>query len=117
MSERGMMVNTPELHGVRRKEFDIGIGATLAAERMQQWPKRGDTYYYVDVSMRLLRSRVRKYVFDGDPVDLKFACIGNCFRTEAEAEEVAVKVQVALREIFRKEMSKNEIEQADAPEF
>lgn len=62
-------------------------------EEPKPWmPDYGDKYYYVDEDLGVDYYTYNDYVADGHKSE-----VGNCFRTEARAEQVAKKMRLLLR--------------------
>lgn len=62
-------------------------------EEPKPWkPDYGDKYYYVDEDLVVDYYTYNDYVADGHKSE-----VGNCFRTEARAEQVADKMRLLLR--------------------
>ena len=62
-------------------------------EEPKPWmPDYGDKYYYVDEDLGVNYYTYNDYVADGHKSE-----VGNCFRTEARAEQVAEKIRLLLR--------------------
>ena len=62
-------------------------------EEPKPWmPDYGDKYYYVDEDLGVDYYTYNDYVADGHKSE-----VGNCFRTEARAEQVTEKIRLLLR--------------------
>lgn len=72
-----------------RKEAE----AQKKQEELKPWkPDYGDKYYYVDEDLGVDYYTYNDYVADGHKSE-----VGNCFRTEARAWQVAEKIRLLLR--------------------
>lgn len=68
--------------------------------KLPKWkPKNEECYYFIDDRLRIIKSMANWY---GEEVDNSRYELGNCFRTEKEAEEVRDKIKEALNNYERR---------------
>lgn len=58
-------------------------------------PKNGNCYYYVAEN-----NKISKVVWDDDNFDLAFYAVGNCFKTQKDAEEHIMEIKERLQKIY-----------------
>lgn len=93
--DMGIIVNSGKYE--KMKEAGIFYEWFEEIEESRVWePRRGDKYWYIDEC-----GSVDIYVYDGDDTDQMILELGNCFRTQKDAEQAVEKLK-ALRRLREK---------------
>ncbi len=83
------------LHGEALWATWLALGYIIEEVKEEEWPKDGDTYYYINEHGRVICDEYNTYFL----FDVKRKVLGYCYRTEAEAQEAKARVERAYKGI------------------